>query len=233
MKDILKNTAMEVALLATLGIVVGAYHQTGVESKRSKNIPLAFSEIGDVERNAKKNNIEVGPITEYEMKVNDMCMKIFEAYNEAHGQFISGTNYEEFASNIYNNMEQRHIYKYNLQDLLTQVPSYIPQINKKLEKYKIISENLDVANSNMDKAWNDSHTDNYHTEIRTRTVTDSKGNSHTEMYTVQVYDNTTHTYEYNKKYGETSDKNLTDLYSKVPTIKLEEKILKATETNAD
>jgi len=232
MKDILKNTAIEVALLATLGIVVGAYHQTWVESKRAK-IPLAFSELGAVERNAKKNNIEVWPITEYELKVNDMCMKIFEAYNEAQNPFMSKTDYEEFASNIYNIMEQRNIYRYNLKDLLEQVPTYIPQMNKKLEKYRTISEGLDVANSNLANAWDESHTDNYHTEIRTRTVTDSKGNPHTETYTVQVYDNTTHTYEYDKKYGEWSAKNLNDLFVKVPTIKLEEKILKTTETNAD
>lgn len=105
---------------------------------------------------------------------------------------------EKFASNIYDGMNYNHIYKYNLKDLLAQVPSYVPQINKKLEKYTLINKNLNVSNDNMGKAWDDSHTDNYHTETRERLVRDSKGNMTTETYTVQVYDNTTHDYEYNK-----------------------------------
>jgi len=212
---------------------LGSYYQTGKEMQRSRTIPLSFSEIGAVERSAKKNNIEVGPITEYEMKVNDMCMKIFEAYNESQSSFMSSTNYEKFASNIYDHMEQRNVYKYNLKNLLEQVPTYVPQIYQKLEKYKVVDKELYSINSNLDKAWDDFHVDNYHTEIRTRTYTDSKGNMHTELYTVQVYDNTTHTYDYNKAYGEESAKNLLDLFAKVPKLQLEEKILKADETNAD
>ncbi len=230
-KDILKTTSVEVALFAVLGIGVGIYHQTGEELKRSQKIPLAFSEIWEIERTAKKNNIELGAINTYEIKVNDMCMKIFEAYNDAQWLFLPST--EKFASNIYDGMNYNHIYKYNLKDLLAQVPSYVPQINKKLEKYTIINKSLNISNDNMSKAWDDTHTDNYHTEIRTRTVTDSKGNSTTETYTEEVYDDTTHDYEYNKTSWEEAAKNLTELFTKVPTIQLEEKILKTSITNAE
>lgn len=228
-KYTLQNTAIEIALLAILGTVIGTYNQVRSELRRSEKIPLAFSEIGAIERAALRDNTEVGPVTLYELKVNDMCMKIFEAYNEAQYPFIPGKNYEIFAWNIYNCMDLKNIYRYNLNDLLTQVPKYIPEINKKLETYKLISNNLNIANFNMDKAWEDSHYDNYHTEVYF--TTDSKGNS--TMHTRQVYDNTTHTYDYNKQYGDAGAKDLTKLFTIIPTVKLNEAIIKTKQTNAD
>ncbi len=232
LKYLLKTTAIEAAILGVLWAGIWTYNWTKSESKRAEKIPLAFSEIEAVERQAARDNIKVGEISEYEMKINDMCMKIFEAYNQAQGNLPAKEN-ELFATNIYNAMELKNIYKYNLKDLVTQVPDYIPQISNTLDKYKIIGNSLDVINDNMDKSWDDSHTDNYHTELQLKTTIDSKWNLRSKLRPVQVYDNTTHSYEYKKEYGEAWAKDLTELFTKIPTIKLEENILKSNETNAE
>ena len=232
-KDILHTTSLEIAILAVLWAGIGIYHQTRAELRRSEKIPLAFSEIGAIERDAKKHNIKIWVITEYELKINDMCMKIFEAYNEAQYPFIPSQKTEIFAWNLYNTMDMKHIYKYNLKDLLTQVPSYIPEVNNKLRKYQVVSDWLDIANSNLDKAWDEDHDDHYHTERRTRTVSDWNGKSHTETYTEQVYDNTTHSYDYDRQEGNAAAQNLNNIFKNVPNIALEEQVLKTKETNAD
>lgn len=134
--------------------------------------------------------------------LNDLCMKIFEAYDDAQRPFIPGKDTEIYARNIYNAYDLQHIYEYNLKDLLTTVPNYIPATKSTLAPYSRASKQLSGANAAMRKSWKDSHTDNYHTETRTRTVSDGDGKSHTETYTVQVYDDTTHKYDYDKKAGE-------------------------------
>ncbi|MDR2540767.1 MAG: hypothetical protein LBD11_03085 [Candidatus Peribacteria bacterium] len=136
------------------------------------------------------------------MMLNDLCMKIFEAYNDAQRPFIPGKDTEIYARNIYDAYDLRYIYEYNLQDLLIKVPSYIPSTKAVLLPYYKTSNQLSGANTSMGKSWEDHHIDNYHTEVRTRTVTDADGESHIETYTEEVYDDTTHKYDYDKKEGE-------------------------------
>jgi hypothetical protein len=233
LKSSLETTPMEIAAGAIFWLFVWGVYQWKVESKRAEFIPLAFSEIEQVEKNIKDRWDTIWAINIYSLKVNDLCMKIFEAYNESHWY----TPYTEdksdvFGARLYECVTLKHIYKYNLDDLLEQVPEHIKWVNKTIKTYKDVDHELDPIINNLNATWDDYHHDNYHTEMRSRTVTDSKWKSHTEYYTVQVYDNTTHTYDYNKKYGEQVDYELNNLVKKHPIIKLKEKIIKTDKTNA-
>jgi len=232
-KSSLETTPREITALAIFWLFVWWIYQWKVESKRAEFIPLAFSEIEQVERNIKNSNDTIGAINIYSLKVNDLCMKIFEAYNESHWYTpYTEDKADKFWARLYECITLKHIYKYNLKDLLEQVPDHIVWVNNTLETYKKVDNKLHPIISDLDETWDDSHHDNYHTEWRSRTVTDSNWKSHTEHYTVQVYDNTTHTYDYNEKYGEKVDKELNILSKDYPTIKLKEKIVKTDKTNA-
>jgi len=168
------------------------------------------------------------------MALNDMCMKIFEAYNDAQRPFIPGKNTELFASNIYNARDLRNIYRYNLQDLIDTIPSYIPTVNTKLAKYKDAAIRLSQANKSMRDSRDEDHNDQYRTEIKTRTTYDKDGNADgTETYTEEVYDHTIHTYNYNNKHGEASAKQLNVIFQYIPILQLEENIKTTSQTNAD
>ena len=232
-KYLLEKTSIEIVLFAVLWAGIWWYTQYNKESRRAEKIPLAFSEIGQIERDAKREWREVGSIAKYNMMVNDMCMKIFEAHNQAQYPFVPWKNTELFAGNIYNARDLRNIYKYNLQELVDTIPSYIPATNEKLALYKNAATQLSQANKSMDQSRDDDHDDQYRTELRTRIAHDTNGNPQTQVYTEQVYDHTIHTYDYYKKHGEAGAQQLNTLFEEIPALHLEEIIKTTSQTNAD
>ena len=65
------------------GAVLSGLLATGLtvhhENARQAHIPLAFSEISHVEREAAANGVELPPLQTYLMRTNETVMKIFEA----------------------------------------------------------------------------------------------------------------------------------------------------------
>jgi len=168
------------------------------------------------------------------MRLNDMCMKIFEAYNHSRYTFVPSYETKKFSSELYDARDFRHIYKYNLHDLVDTLPSYIPQVQQHLSIYKTALTQLTPANHNMEKSRDEDHDDQYRTETKTRTTYDKDGNPNgTETYTEQVYDHTIHTYDYNKKQGELGAKQLNALFAEIPVLQLNEQIKTTSQTNAD
>lgn len=231
---LLEKTSIEIALFAVLWAGIAWYNQYNNESRRANKIPLAFSEIGQIERDAQREWRQIWPVAAYSMRLNDMCMKIFEAYNRSRYSFIPSYETKKFSSELYDARDYRHIYKYNLHDLVDTLPSYIPQVQNHLNTYKTAGWLLIPANTNMEKSWDEDHDDQYRTEIRTRTTYDKDGNPNgIETYTEQVYDHTIHTYDYNKKQGELWAQQLNTLFAQIPTLQLNEQIKTTSQTNAD
>lgn len=212
-KELLRDTPIEV-LIVSLGLgTAAALVSHKIESNRDKLIPVAFSEISQIEDQAEAAGKEVDTFTLYHAGLNDLVMKVLESWNDAWKYSSNRSSaYKKFGELLDARMCGRTSFRHKLSDLLEDVPRHTESALEELSGFAKASNRIKGVNVNFKRAWNERHIDNYHTEIRTRLVThtDSKGNSYTttETYTVQVYDDTTHTYNYNKNEGESASSRL-------------------------
>ena len=217
----------KVYALAALGAVVAAYNSIRHESKESKRIPLAFSEIEQIAEDARTENHEVGDITRFLTAVNDACMQIFESFNGSHDP-----RYESLVAGFAKELTQhrsRSSRRDSLNDLLRSSAEYAKKVKGKISEHISVAEKLREIDQNFEAAWSEQHSDNYRTEFYT--TTDAKGN--TTHHTRQVYDDTTHTYEFDKEAGDLAARNLAALLKSVPALKYLERIAPATKISKE
>ena len=231
-KERLKKTTGEMLIFALLGSWLWSYLSHQHETKREK-IPLGFSEIGAVEKKAKKEGEILWPINLHQMKTNDLCMKIFEAYNQSLEAGTFENSSELFAEKLYDAIDNWNIYKYNLKDLLEQVPSYHPAILKELQPYLISRKNITISNTLFEKAWNEKHINNYHQEVKASAISSWNGSVIIRPYIVEVYDDTDHYFTYHKQEGEKGAQLLNQQFKNIPVLEVQENIYKTIETNTD
>jgi len=208
-KEVIFNTTIEIKVaaiaLAIAGMVGLGYVGHKLEFNKEKMIPLNFSEISQIKDNAKKNNKEVDTFTLYNAGLNDLSMKVFEAWNDSWRYSTTDKKaYMNFADNLFDVMT-KHKFRHNLADFLKSVPEEGNNSLNKLSGFIDARNRMNTVKNHFSNTWDESHIDNYHTEMRSRTVThtDSEGHTSTstEYYTVSVYDDTTHTYNYNRNEG--------------------------------
>lgn len=234
-KNVLRTTPLEVFLGAALGASVAVYGSYLHESQRAKCIPLGFSEISQIENDARYSGEEVGPITRYLASTNDATMKIFEAWNKSHEYLFNLDSLDKrFAKELELKIDRSFEYHhYSLKDLLNAIPKNANDSLNKMSTQLEANNKMSEVNQLFEKAWDDSHRDSYRTEIYSETVSDSEGRTHTEMRTREVYDHTTHTYDYYPKYGENASISLDKVLIGFPDITVKEKIRTTSKTNAD
>jgi len=234
-------------LAGVLGITVSlgmGYKSYEYERLRESKIPLAFSEIHQIEQDAINQGRVVGegteqthlieyepqgmPRTYYLAGLNDLTMKIFECSNTAHSQ--EGNFYKQFAQELklrFDSENKKH--HYELVDLFEIVPQSAQKVNTQIAHFIEIEKALPGIIQSFDSAWTEKHNDNYHTEIywSTEFYTDSKGISHTRpvMRTRSVYDDTDHSYWYYKEEGEKASTSLDSLINNFPNIYISERII--------
>lgn len=80
-KTLFKETSAEVYVGAALGFTLATGVSFVQENARNRQLPLGFSEISSIEKQAEYSNREVGKITEHYAKLNDLTMKVFECWN--------------------------------------------------------------------------------------------------------------------------------------------------------
>ncbi len=221
-KKKLRDTAIEVLIGGAALSPVGAWTAHTFESNRDKLFPLAFSEISQIKDEAKKHEREIDPFTLYYAGLNDLVMKGLEAWND--GWKYSNTNAEgfiKFAERLDRTMTE-HDYRHNLADLIISVQSDARSAYTQLAPFVEAQNHISGVNNHLSQAWQATHTDNYHPELRTRTVSHTDANGHTsystEFYTEQVYDDTTHTYNYSRPNGEIASINLDRILSEFGTL---------------
>jgi hypothetical protein len=228
-KHMIKTSPIEIALGAAIGLAVAAPWSYIHERERSMTIPLAFSEKTQIERDAKRKGIEVGPLTAYLTSTNDAVMKVFECWNKSHeGIFRQSKN--AFAHELEMVIDPTFKYHhYDLKDLLTSLPKESEAALVPLKDFVEVMKKAGVMNRFFRDAWSEDHDDHYKTE--TYTETDSKGNITT--HTREVYDYTTHTYIYRRVHGEAASQSLDALVREHSGQKLNERILRPSQTNAE
>ena len=237
-KDVLRTTKIEIVLGLALGLAVGLNISYKKENERASMIPLGFSEISQIERDAEVMGREVGHMTRLLTSTNDAAMKVFECWNLAHESTFNVAH--RFASELEYKMDSSFkIHHYELNIFLEALPGQAKNALDELKEFTGVRNEFSSVNSSFGSAWDDIHIDHYHEECTTRTECagyDSDGSC--ESYqTVQdchpVYDYTTHTYTYHKQEGEEASARLDIALKGHPELVFKERILTASKTNAD
>lgn len=235
---------IEVVALGLVGLGIGFSTSYLNELKREVAIPLAFSEISQLESKAAASGVEIGKLNHYHAALNDSVMKVFECWNEAYTS--SGRDMVKFRDNLKSELSDNSKHKYNLNSFVSNEnddPSsvYLPNLaSKALQEAKelklIISSVPDIAQK-FSSTWSDSHHNHYHTETYydDESYTDSNGKRHTRsvMKTRQVYDYTDHSYTYYSENGESASRSIDELVNNIPNIQLNERLAPAIKVQED
>ena len=235
---LLKDTPIEIALMGVLGAAIATGTSWHHESNREKRIPLGFSEIRQIEKKYETEDKPVPPFTHYLMSTNDATMKVFECWNIANKRAIIDSPYEYFAQELENvTGPNQHIYGYNLEEFLTILPERAQAALGEFKNFTSAAIQIDQANSNLDRAWSESHVNHYRTETytETETYTGGDGKMHTRIVTKtrQVYDHTTHSYTYRKENGEVASAQLDSTIASHPDLVFTEAMPFVAETGAE
>ena len=168
-------------------------------------IPLAFSEIKAHQRAHEEKGGNLPPLTEYYAMTNDLCMKIFEANNLAHSQ--GGNTSENFARELQIRMDPAYGFPH---DLISEYLEELPEISRQaLEELATLIESGHHAGQiqrAFENAWDEHHQNHYRRELETYSDPTVDGNIKTR--TVEVYDHTVHTYDYNPQQGRNANRLL-------------------------
>lgn len=179
------------------------------ETRRAGRIPLGFSEIAQLEREAAEQGVlKENPDntqhkgmsrTLYLAGLNDLTMKVFECWNDANEE--GSDPYAQFAQNLENRLDpQKKQFHYELEDLFVLVTEAADAIVSDFEEFSSASGQLSSAVGLLESSWTERHKDHTHTEwySDTESYTDSQG--HHKTRTVRksrtVYDYTDHDFFY-------------------------------------
>ncbi|MBI4919641.1 hypothetical protein HY837_06930 [archaeon] len=234
LKDLFKYTKAEVYLAAIIGLGIGGTCSYKYENSRNNKLPLMFSEKTQIHKDATEGGQQIGPSTEYLTSTNDACMKVFECWNQAMARDFSGDRDKKFAEGLKIKMDSANKeHNYSLDELLNGLPQEANLVLASIPNFVEARDRAKNSAYHFDNSWTESHIDHYRTVTKTRTVSDGNGKSHTETYTEQEYDHTTHTYDYHPEAGDLADDTLRLLLQAFPEIIFKEKIPGPSKTNTE
>ncbi len=236
-------------LAGALGIFSGMKSYE-LECVREARIPLGFSELHQIETDAQqqgriaaednglvlkiqaeedmRNQEKTMARTLYLAGLNDLTMKIFECWNDANEN--NDNIYKKFAIELEKRFDptiKKH--HYELSDLFEIVPQSLQEVKKQLNNFTKTQEALPAIIDNFAKSWSDTHSHHYRTVVYSSIDEDGD----IILKTDQVYDNTTHSYNYDADFGEKASKSLNELLDSILDIRLREKIFTALKTNPE
>lgn len=242
MREFASTTPAKITVGALLGASLAATTSYKHETQRTFCIPLAFSEVTQIERDAAAAGTQLGNVNLYLPKVNDCAMKIFECWNLAHGVTTQEKGKQSvewrFASHLSRKLNRGlDGYHYSLHDLLEEVPQRASACLKDLQEFRAVAAEAPELTQTFDSTWDDRHVDTTHTEVYFEpvTTTDSQGESstHMEMRTREVYDYTTHTYTYHPQAGERAAQLANAFFEKHPQLSFQEQLRTTSQTHTE
>lgn len=236
-KKLVIETPIEVAIGAVaIGAVAGIASYEHEDSKLGQ-IPVAFSEAGHTKKVLGRQGKEVPPLTRFYGVTNDVAMMVFEANNLGYSWDHS---HPKFAYELEKKIEPTFRIQTLISDYAPQSKEMMSAALRKIYKASSAMQDIQPAIQALDKAWDDEHHDRYRTEVYTTTqcTTSSNGKTSTTtcrpvVQTRQVYDHTDHYYTYDRQQGRLAAKLLKEFVAKHPDIKIDEALLRVTETGAE
>ncbi|MFI5348779.1 MAG: hypothetical protein ACHQ2Z_04480, partial [Elusimicrobiota bacterium] len=232
--DMMRDTMLPVVLVAALGLVAAGIASSRHESVRAQTYPLGFSEISQIEKDARyAGRGPIGPVTRYLTGTNDFVMKVMESYNEANDKSYIGRTAHEFAFNLDNRINYK-FHRYEIQDYFKDLPGQAQAARAELAPFVRAKADIDAADAHLSRAWRESHTNHYHTHRWTTTEKNADGKgTHEEPHEEQVYDDTTHSYTYDAAEGAAGSAQLSAAIAADGALNFTETIPTASKTNAE
>ncbi len=233
-KRLILDTPIEVGIGALLLGGACGLASFNHENAKQGQIPLAFSEISEIERAAAYNGHPVPPMTRYYASLNDTLMQVFEANNISYTMW--GASHRHFATELEYKVDRAYRIHTQLSDYAARMPSYAQQARASIAPMTLAARDLQPVIAALDRAWDDDHDDVYRTEYYTEEVCSGTGETRSctmETRSRQVYDHTIHTYTYDRQQGELAARLLRDFAQKHPTLDVGERLMMAARTNAD
>lgn len=228
--NLLKYTPAEIYILGALGLMLGVGGQHHYENYRTKRIPLGFSEITQIQRDAQSLGEELSSRTIYLASTNDQYMKVFECMNYANLKTFTGKNTHMFAQELEMRLDPTFkFHTHNLQDFLNSVPRDADKFLLSFQDHINLMNKISPITNLFQRTWDYDSTDITHTEEECST--DSEGNEHCDD--VEVYDYTDHDFTYYKQYGEQASKAIDQLTVEFVDLKYDEQVRLASKTNAE
>jgi len=229
--DLLKNTAIEVLIVGVLSLPIGIHKGHKHERARAELIQLHFSEVDQMYRDAAKQGKHISTLNRALPLYNDLFMKGFESLNEANDWRYTD-KYRMFAEQLDNHLNLKHLYsqQYNLTDLIDSVPELGKKLREELKKYYVAAPQVREIAQNIGAAWDVNYIDNYHTET-VECGEDADGNTQYCEETVDDIDDTY--YYYHNEQGDAASNISKELFTKIPQLHFDTRVVKASKTNAD
>lgn len=206
------------------------------ESQKRGQIPLAFSELGQIKQKAEWSGTTLPPLTLYYASLNDTLMQVFEANNLAYkGSFISWDDkVRGFAYELEKKIDPSMRIHTQIPVYTKRLPGYAENALGSVAKLAEANQHLPAIIDAMDRSWQEYHHDVTRTVEKTVQVCDKDGkNCKTEVTTEQVYDHTNHTYIYDPENGIRAAQLLQAFIVTYPDLKINEMLVTAPQTNAD
>jgi len=234
-KDLVRKTSIEILVLGTIGVFAGGGLGIYDEITRGQKIPLGFSEITQLEKDALKKSPDgkVGEITENYAKTNDMAMNVFEAWNLTNKKINLDFD-KSFAQELEFKVDPTfRTHHYNLSSFFSSMEEIGNRALEKMKDLSRLEKGSQQTGSQFGEVWDYSSYDTTHQECTTVESCNSEGecSSHEECHT--VCDHTTHVYNYHKQEGEEAMKILDEVLEKNRGFKFPEELQIVKSTNAD
>ncbi|MEK6757622.1 MAG: hypothetical protein AABX88_00700 [Nanoarchaeota archaeon] len=229
-RNLFKNTPAEILVAGGIGLILGTGIMYHAEKAKEKMIPTPFSEIGQLERDAKYDNTLLTPINHFLPSASDTYSKVAEAWNKSFLYTFYGDHSKQFAKelDIKMNLEKK-IYTYQLSDLLKILPERAKNVKEELKDFKDGSNRLKKTSGNFKNSWDRHFWENSHQQCHTST--DSEG--HTTISCITICDSYNYKWDYHPKFGEVASKSLDELLQKYLDMEYKNKIKLPSQTNAE
>jgi len=238
-KRLAKMTAARVIIAGVIGATTAGAFSFNHESDRDSYIPVGFSEITQIEKDAARAGREIGPLTRYYTSTNDLAMNIFSAWNDSKSTPLTRNDIHSFAKELDMKMDPTfRVHHYEIPDFVKKLPGEANQALEQLKPFSKVQQEMAGINDLFARTWDESHrdetrTEEYEVEVD---VDDGNGKSHKEKEkrTRDVYDHTDHSYDYHKAQGEKASADLDrTIKENEGALAVKEKMPVASKTNAE
>jgi hypothetical protein len=230
-KRLLFETPIEVMIgVLLVGAISGPLIYRN-RAARAGEIPIAFSEVEQIQKDFNRAGKPVPPLTEFYAVNNDVPMKVFESNNIA---LAMGKSHMIFATELRTRVDAAFKTHPLISTYAEEMPQDANAALQSLDKLTTAEKNMPPIHNAFNKAWSEWHHDVTHTKHWTTRECDSKGkNCHTVSHSKTIYDYTIHSYTYHPEAGQRAAALLNAFLSNNPDLAISEKLYLSSETHAE